>query len=88
MADVQISVLNSTTANLVNTFNMSDTDLSAVVDWARVSFLSSIPNSSVATNNRCLTGWFKNWMTGTINATQQFHTVPAVVPPPITITST
>jgi hypothetical protein len=73
-------------------YTLSDTDLQAILDWARVQSDACIqlnyntpPVAGFTANNvQIMQCWVHNLIySGTKTAVQQFHITPAVVPPPI-----
>lgn len=76
-------------------YTMSDTDLQAILDWAKVQSDACIqlnyntpPVGGFVPNNvQIVQCWLHGLIyTGTKTAVQQFKTSPAVVPPPIGMT--
>lgn len=63
-------------------YTITDTDLQSVLNWAQSAFASSLSTSP--SNAQILVAWLNSGLVrGTIQAVQQFNTVPAQIPAPI-----
>lgn len=79
-----ITGLTTGSGPIQKSYTVSDGDLQNVLNWAQVAFASSLSTS--ATNAQIMVAWLNAAMVrGTIQAVQQFNTVPAQVPAPISI---
>ena len=76
--------------NGTRTVTVSDGDWLMLLTWLAASqpqFRPVAPaTQSTPTGGQLLLAWPNVWINGTKQAVQQFHTVPAVVPPPISMT--
>jgi len=79
------------TVNGSKTFNISDNDMLQMLSWIATNYNAAIvagktppgPYSVPAVG--IFLAWLQGFMNATMDATQRHHTVPAQVPPPISI---
>ena len=65
-------------------YTVSDAQLQQVLNWAQVAFATQL--STAPTNPQIMVAWLQgSLVNGTVQAVQQFNTIPVQVPAPISI---